>query len=186
MTPPTLHLRQLLLAAITIAVGGACADTEGVEGESAAARPAAADAPPPAPAGVASPAADTVPLETLVLWDAAGAQAALQSDGLPHRVLPSKPSYGGLSNGIALQVGPAEVHLFFYGDMAAADRAYRQLDAPQLRPLQSKVGTGTRPETLINNNMLVIIYGGDTALQKRIWRSLTPGEEDVDPGAVEP
>ncbi len=165
--------------ALVLAAAVACADGSTDE------RPGAPEAPPPPP-GVASAPTDTVPLETLLLWDAEAAQQALQSDGLASQVLRSELSYAGLSNGVALQVAGTEVHLFFYGDIGAVDRVYRQFDARQLRPVRPTAVDRPKPRVLINNNMLAILDGGDDASRTRIWRSLTPGSEDVDPGAVEP
>lgn len=122
--------------------------------------------------------ADTVPLETLVHWDGMGALQALRSDGLEPHVLRTEIAYAGLANGTALRVATAEAHLFFYGDIAAADAAYRQLDATQLRPMDPRATPNPRPRALINNNMLMIVFGGDDALRQRIARALTPGNED--------
>lgn len=126
---------------------------------------------------------DTVPLESLVMWDAEGAQAALMSRGMRPRVLRTGLSQAGLPNGLALGVGTVELHLFFFGDIAAADAAYRRLDAASMKPVQPGAG---EPTALINNNMLVILFGGDAALRNRIGEALRPGSESFARQQVEP
>lgn len=139
--------------------------------------------PPPAPAAAASAMTDTVPLESLVMWDAAGAQAALLSDGMRPRMIRQELSYAGLPNGVALGVGTAELHLFFFGDIAAADAAYRRLDVRNVRPVGAASGA---PTAMINNNMLVIVFGGDAALRNRLGQSLRPGADNFAGEQVEP
>lgn len=139
--------------------------------------------PPPAPASAASAMTDTVPLESLVMWDAGGAQAALLSDGLPPRVIRSDLSQAGLPNGIALGVGPVELHFYFFGDIAAADAAYRSLDVRDVRPVEPARG---EPVAMINNNMLVIFFGGDAALRRQIGQALRPGADNFVGAQVEP
>ena len=182
-----LHRRRLLRAALSaglLAPGAlACEGSESPATDTAGIA-AAPLPPPPAPASVSSGLADSVPLETIIFWDAAAAQAALMSNGLRPRVLRSPLAYAGLINGLALGVQDAEVHLFFYGDIGAADAAYRQLDARQARPIGT-VAVGP-PRALINNNMLMLIFGGDDALRERVWRALTPGNEDRKSEEVEP
>lgn len=126
---------------------------------------------------------DTVPLESLVMWDAAGAQSALLSSGLRPRVIRSELSRGGLPNGVALGVGAAELHLFFFGDIAAADRAYQGLDVRTLRPIEPGQG---EPVAMINNNMLVIVFGGDAVLRSRLGQALRPGADNLAREQVEP
>lgn len=175
--------RVVVTIVLAMAVAAGC--SEGREDE----RPAPAiDAapPPPFPASAASAPTDTVPLETLILWDAAAAQRALRSDRLTAEVLRDRLSYAGLTNGVAYQVGRTEVHLFFYGDIGAVDLVYRQLDARQLRPVGARVAPGAEPQVLVNNNMLVVLYGGDDVTRRQIWRALTPGAEDRDAETVEP
>lgn len=164
-------------------LGWGCADSD-VEVDTAAINRAAAEASARRPAP--SAATDTVPLETLLIWDAAGAQRALESDGVPYRLLETGVAYAGLTEGLALGVGSGEVHLFFFGDIAALDRAYRGIDTRQLRPVRGGMRQGEPPRVLVNNNMLVILYGGDEAMRQRVRRSLTPGTEDLTPRAVEP
>lgn len=186
MTLP--HRRPLLRAALAAALVApgtlACDGSEAPAADTAAAAAGAPLPPPPAPASVSSGLADSVPLETILFWDAAAAQTALMRARLRPRVVRSPLAYAGLINGLALGVLDAEVHLFFYGDIGAADRAYRQLDARQARPVGS-VPSGP-PRALINNNMLILIFGGDDALRERIWRALTPGKEDRAAEEVEP
>ena len=184
---PLPHRHPLLRAVLAVSL--LAPGTVGCEGTDAPATDTASNAavplpPPPAPEGVSSGLADSVPLESIIFWDAAAAQSALMRGRLQPRVVRSPLAYAGLINGLALGVQDAEVHLFFYGDIGAADRAYRQLDARQARP----VGTvaGGPPRALINNNMLILIFGGDEALRERIWRALTPGNEGQAPEEVEP
>lgn len=138
---------------------------------------------PPAPSSAASAMADTVPLASLIMWDAAAAQTALLSSGMPPRVIRSELSEAGLPNGIALGVGPAELHIFFFGDIAAADAAYRSLDVRDLRPIAPARG---EPVAMINNNMLVIVFGGDAALRRRLVEALRPGADNLAREQVEP
>nr|MBA3889881.1 hypothetical protein [Gemmatimonadaceae bacterium] len=183
MTRPRSRFRAgaLVAAAVLLPAASAC-DKSAPEGADTVAV-GAPYPPPPAPARVASAQADTVPLESLVMWDAAGAQVALASAGLRPRVARTELVAPGLPNGIALRVGDAEVHLFFFGDIAAADAAYQRLDVRSVRSVEPSSGV---PAGMINNNMLAVIVGGDAALRQRIVRSLHPGAEDSGNAHVEP
>lgn len=186
-TPGSPRLCHLLLAAALLAAGLAACDASG-EPDTDTASPAAGAPlpPPPNSAAVSSGLTDTVPLDALVFWDVTGAQQALRSSGLEFRMIQPELSYGGLTNGAAFAVGDAEVHLFFYGDIAAADAAYRQLDARQLRPIDPRAAADARPRAFINNNMLVILFSGDDAHRQRIIGALTPGFGDRQDREVEP
>lgn len=183
---PLPHRRPALRAALAAALLAPA--TLACEGSDAPAADTSATGapypPPPAPAGASSGLADSVPLETILFWDAPAAQSALMRASLQPRVIRSPLAYAGLINGLALGVGDAEIHLFFYGDIGAADRAYRQLDARLARPVGG-VASGP-PRALINNNMLILIFGGDDTLRERVWRALTPGNEDQASEEVEP
>lgn len=182
MTDPSIRrtLRPILAIAALVLLASGCNRPESDTGD-----PTDASTPlppPPAPAGAASSMTDTVPLESLIMWDAPGAQTALASDGLQPRIISAELTYAGLRNGLALAAGGAEVHLFFFGDIGAADAAYRGLDAKSVRPLQATDGA---PSAAINNNMLVIMFG-DVATRRRIEQALTPGSEDRAADQVEP
>lgn len=178
--------RHLFLAAALLAFGPAACDSSEPRTDTAAPAAGAPVPPPPNRAAVSSELADTVPLDALVFWTPTGAQQAMRSSALEFRMIQPELSYGGLTNGSAFAVGDAEVHLFFYGDIAAADAAYRRLDARQLRPIQPRVAADARPRAFINNNMLVILYSGDDAQRRRIIDALTPGFDDRHVEEVEP
>ena len=69
------------------------------------------------------------------------------------------------------------------GDIAAADAAYRRLDVRSVRPVDPVRG---EPVAMINNNMLVLVFGGDSALRARLVDALRPGSENVTRDQVEP
>lgn len=137
------------------------------------------------PPGVASPSTDTVPLRR-VFWDVAGVQTALMRAGLGSRVVAEEVSYPGLGTGTAIEIESAEVQVFLFGDIAAADRALQAFNMQRARPAMAPRTAGAPPHGFINNNMLVLLFARSAAIGERLDAALAPEPERLAPDDAEP
>lgn len=118
-------------------------------------------------------------------WNLAEVEGVLRAAGMEPVAAPSPiPAAAVGTEGTLYDVGGMDVFVFLLSDPIAAGLAGARIDTAALRrALRSGPGGGAgaakRPSAFTSNNMLVVTYSTDSALARRVERSLTRPEVEA-------
>ena len=137
------------------------------------------DQPPVAPPGGA-PAAK--PTDTItaspVQWSLGNLETTLRKAGLNpvRRGVVRQPFLG--DEGMAYQVGSAELQVYLYADAGAVARDTEPLDTTRVAPPTMQITWRMPPALIVDNNMVVILLTRDEVLRRRIKAAIKEGDRD--------
>lgn len=109
-------------------------------------------------------------------WRACALTDRLERAGLVPKAGTDTVRYDFLSvPGVRWRVGGAELHVFLYGDGAAADRDVAALDTARVSPRGTFRHWDTRPVLVRSGNLVAILLTLNDRLAERVQLALTAG-----------